>query len=86
MLENRSAETRIENVFSNDLIKEITQRDKLLLKRKDTADACLTGTIKSVSIKTISHIDSSSSHQRRVTVDIHMKLISIKNDEIIILN
>jgi hypothetical protein len=83
ILENRSSETRIENVFSNDLIKEITQRDKTLLKRKDSADACLTGTITSVSIKTISHLDSISSFQRRVTVDIHMKLISKESGGIV---
>lgn len=83
ILKNNSSETRLESVFSNDLVDEFTRRDKSLLKTKGEASACLTGTIETVSVSTVSHSDSNSSYQRRVFVVVSMKLISKNNSEII---
>ena len=44
MLANRTAETGVESIFTNDIIYEITRAKKVLLTSTDQADATLTGT------------------------------------------
>lgn len=75
-LENRTSETGAENIFTNDLIYEITRDNKAVLTAKDKADALLSGVIKSMSIETISRksAHSSLSLERRVTVTVDLKL------------
>ena len=73
-LENRTSETGAENIFTNDLIYEVTRDDKVLLTKKDKADALLSGVIKSMNIQTISHTGTHSSLERRVTITVDVKL------------
>jgi outer membrane lipopolysaccharide assembly protein LptE/RlpB len=75
-LENRTSETGAENIFTNDLIYEVTRDNKVLLTTKDKADALLSGIIKSMSIQTISRREaySSLSLERRVTITVDVKL------------
>jgi len=74
-LENRTSETGAENIFTNDIIYEITRDNKVVLTTKDKADALLSGIIQSMSIQTISRKEAhSSSLERRVTVTIDLKL------------
>jgi len=75
-LENRTSETGAENIFTNDLIYEVTRDNKVVLTTKDRADALLSGIIKSIRIQTISRKEaySSLSLERRVTVTIDLKL------------
>jgi outer membrane lipopolysaccharide assembly protein LptE/RlpB len=75
-LENRTSETGAENIFTNDLIYEVTRHDKVVLKSKDKADAVLSGVIKSMNIKTISRAGTHSSLERRVTITVDVKLTS----------
>jgi outer membrane lipopolysaccharide assembly protein LptE/RlpB len=72
MLANQTSETGVENIFTNDLIYEFTRRDKLEARSK--ADAVLSGTVKSMSVHTISHIGTSTSLERRVTITLDLKL------------
>ncbi len=74
MLENRTSETGAENIFTNDLIYEITSFGKVVLTKEDSADGILTGVIKSMRIDAISHLDSYSSLERRVIVTLCLKL------------
>ncbi|MDL1967264.1 MAG: LPS assembly lipoprotein LptE [Deltaproteobacteria bacterium] len=74
MLENRTSETGAENIFTNDLIYEITSFGKVVLTKGDSADGILTGIIKSMRIDAISHRDSYSSLERRVIVTLSLKL------------
>ena len=76
ILENRTSETGAENIFTNDLIYEITRGNKAVLTSKDKAGALLSGVIKSMSIETISRkgTHSSLSLERRVTVTVDLKL------------
>jgi len=53
-LENRTSETGAENIFTNDLIYEVTRDNKAVLTTKDKADALLSGIIQSMNIETIS--------------------------------
>jgi len=73
-LENRTSETGAENIFTNDLIYEVTRDNKVLLTTKDKADALLSGIIKSMSIQTISHTGAHTSLERRVTITVDVKL------------
>ncbi|MBW2003428.1 MAG: hypothetical protein JRI72_02280 [Deltaproteobacteria bacterium] len=75
-LENRTSETGAENIFTNDLIYEVTRDDKVVLTTKDRADALLSGIIQSMSIETISRKGAHSSHslERRVTVAVNLQL------------
>jgi len=72
MLENRTSETGAENIFTNDLIYEFTKNSEAA--SKDKADAYLSGTIKSMSIDTISHRGTHTSLERRVKITLDLKL------------
>ena len=74
MLKNRTSETGAENIFTNDLIYEITSFGKVILTKEGSADGILTGVIKSMRIDAISHRDSYSSLERRVIVTLSLKL------------
>lgn len=74
MLENRTSETGAENIFTNDLIYEITTHGKVVLTKEDSADGILSGVIQSMRIDAISHRDSYSSLERRAIVTLSLKL------------
>lgn len=73
MLENRSEETGIESILSNDLIYEFS-RSGTLAKGKHHADAQLTGVIDVVTKGTISRISINTSLERRVSLIISFRL------------
>ena len=74
ILENRTGETGVENVFTNDLIYEFTRDGKVLLSSSDKADAILTGVIKNMRINTITREGSHTPLERRVQVAVDLKL------------
>ena len=71
---NRTSETGAENIFTNDLIYEITRDKKVVLTSQNKADALLSGIIKSMNITTISRRGTHSSLERRVTIVADVKL------------
>jgi outer membrane lipopolysaccharide assembly protein LptE/RlpB len=77
MLENRSAETGVESLFTNDLIYEFTRnRKESLVQERSSADGILTGTIVSLSVDNISRSSVSTATERRVTGRLNLKLES----------
>jgi len=74
ILENRTSETGVQNILTNDLIYEVTRDKKVALTSRDKADALLSGVIKSMSIETISRKGTHSSLERRVRVAVDLKL------------
>jgi len=76
MLENRTSESGIERVFTNDLIYEFTRSKVLRVEDKSMADSVLSGTIKSMGVQTISHTASYESDERRVTIGLSLTLKS----------
>ena len=74
ILKNRTSETGAENIFTNDLIYEITNRGKVVLTKEGNADGILTGVIKSMRVHAISRRDSYSSLERRVIFTLNLKL------------
>lgn len=73
MLENRTAETGIENIFTNDLIFEFTKNGNTITER-DTADAVLSGTIDAMPIETVAYRGQITSIERRITAFVSLRL------------
>jgi outer membrane lipopolysaccharide assembly protein LptE/RlpB len=74
MFQNRTAETGVETIITNDLIYEFTRHEQVVVTGSDKADAILTGVIRSISERTISHTGEYTSNERRVEVKVDLKL------------
>lgn len=74
ILENRTAETGLENTLTNDLIYEMTRSRQAEVTGADRAQARVSGTIRSVSATTVTHSDLNTSQERRVTVVVDLEM------------
>ena len=74
MFENRTSETGVENIITNDLIYEFTIHEQVVVTGSDKADAILTGVVKSISERTISHKGEYTSDERRVMLKLDLQL------------
>ncbi len=74
VFENRSGETGIETLVTNDIVNQFIRFDTVELVEKGRADAILTGTIRSARIRTISHISPSRPAERRITLYLEIAL------------
>ncbi len=74
IFENRTAETGLENIVTNDLIYEVARSKEVALIRKDKAAANLSGVIVSTRTASISRSSVDTSLERRVTVTLNLKL------------
>jgi outer membrane lipopolysaccharide assembly protein LptE/RlpB len=74
VLENRTWETGIETVFTNDLLYEFTRSKVLSIADRATADAVLEGTIVSLDVDTVSHTVDFDAYERRVIVTLAFTL------------
>ncbi len=76
ILENRTSETGLEKLITDDLIYEFTRNRKDILAGSiDDSDAVLYGIIHSIGIETISRDDPNTSTERSVSVSVDMKLV-----------
>ncbi len=71
---NKTSETGIENIITNDLIYEVTRMKKVSLVSENNADAILSGIVTSMSINTIAHQGTQSSLERRVAITVDLQL------------
>ena len=74
MFRNRTAETGVETIITNDLIYEFSRREQVVVTGSDKADSILTGVVQSISERTISHTGEYTSDERRVEVNVDLKL------------
>jgi outer membrane lipopolysaccharide assembly protein LptE/RlpB len=74
IFENRTPETGLENIITNDLIYEFTRKGRSVQKNSKAADAILTGVIVSERITTISRQAQQSPLARRVEITVNLKL------------
>jgi hypothetical protein len=81
MLENRTAETGVENTFTNDLRNEFIRYDKV--GDQETADAILSGVIETMGISTVSRRGTQTSLERRVTFSVALTLKRVDNGKVI---
>ncbi|MCK4388979.1 MAG: hypothetical protein KAV83_01920 [Desulfobacterales bacterium] len=75
VLENRTSESGIETVFTNDLSYEFVRSKILRVVDKNTADAVLSGVVESMSVHTVSHTASYDSAERSVRITLNLTLI-----------
>lgn len=81
MLENQTAETGVENIFTNDLIFEFMKNGNTIAEH-DTADAVLSGSIDAMPMETVSYRGQITSIERRITAFVSLRLIDRKGQVI----
>ena len=74
ILKNRTSETGLENIVTNDLIYEFIRKGKTVEKNSKKADAVLSGTIESSHITTISRQSQQSPLERQIEITVNLKL------------
>lgn len=74
IFENRTSESGIETIFTNDLSYEFNRSKILQVVDISMADAVLSGSIASMAIETISHSSKYASEERRVTITLNLAL------------
>lgn len=72
VLDNRTTETGLETIFTSNLRSEFIRYNRFAAQ--DAADAVLSGTIRSLRVRTVSRKTEHSSLERRVTVSVDFKL------------
>ena len=82
IIENKTAETGLENTFTNDLINEFTRSSRAAVTGRKEADAVISGVITSINIQSISHSGSHTSLERRAIALVNIKLTD-KDGEIL---
>ena len=75
VLANRTAETGLENTLTNDIIYELTRNRQAEVTTAEKAEARISGTIRSLSVSTVTHSDQNVSQERRVTVAVDLEMI-----------
>ncbi len=79
IFENRTRETGIEKIFTDDLIDEfIRKSEDVLAGRRENAEAILSGVISGMSIETIFHTGTDTSDEREVTIGVSIKLRNLQ--------
>lgn len=74
IFKNRTTETGLENIITNDLIYEFTRKGRSVKRNSREADAVLTGVIQSERITTISRRAQLSPLARRIRIVVNLKL------------
>ena len=76
ILKNRTLETGLENILTNDLIFEFIRSGRAVEKNNKKADAVLSGVIESSRITTISRKGEQSPLARQIEITVNLKLTS----------
>lgn len=75
VFENRSSETGVENIVTNEILSELTlRRTRNLVGSLDDAEVVLSGIVQQVVLQTISARKGQIAAQRRVTVTVDFRL------------
>ena len=75
ILDNRTSESGVENIVTQNIINEFVLREKKsLTSNLNNADAILSGNVSNISIRTIAAKGRDSARERRVTITINLKL------------
>ncbi len=76
LFENRTGETGIEVIITNDFIYEFTRSNKVEVVSRERADAIFSGVIRSVSFGSVARSSIQTTLERRVHVTFDLKLTS----------
>lgn len=82
IFENRSSETGIENMITNDLVYEMTRNGQQVVSNSDEGDSVIHGVVKSVSEETATSNVNRASLESRVIVVVDIVMESREGDKI----
>ncbi len=74
IFDNRTGETGIESIITNDVINEFNRNPMVDVTRSTDAEAILTGTIRSAKTRALSHYSAYSTSEREITIVVDLKL------------
>lgn len=74
MFDNRSGETGIESIITNDVINEFTRSPIVEVTGKEVAEAVLTGVIRAARTRSISHRSAYTTTEREITIVVDVAL------------
>jgi outer membrane lipopolysaccharide assembly protein LptE/RlpB len=74
VIENRSGESGVDGIVSNDIVNEFTRNGKNITYQAQGAEATLAGTVLSVTTDDITRLNALNVSERRVTMKISLKL------------
>jgi outer membrane lipopolysaccharide assembly protein LptE/RlpB len=80
IFENRTLETGLENVITEDIVYEFTRNNRAASRKN--ADAILSGVVRSMHTETISRAGQHTAIERRVTVSVDLRLTDVDGREI----
>lgn len=80
IFENRTLETGIENVVTEDIIHVFVRNNRAA--SRENADAILSGVVRAVKTETISRAGQHTAIERRVTVSVDLRLTDVDGREI----
>lgn len=83
ILQNRTAESGIETVFTNAIINEFIRWKRLEVKPRREADAVLDGSVARISTSVASRRAAKTTLETRVTVTLALTLTDVDTDEIL---
>ena len=74
IFENRSGETGIESIITNDVINEFNRNPGISVTGRDEAEAVLSGVIRTARIRSISHRSAFTTTEREITIVVDVTL------------
>lgn len=74
IFENKSAETGVEGIISNDILYEFTRNGKAFTYRSEADSAVLSGNVLSVTTRSISRQSVHNTQEQRVTVILSLRM------------
>lgn len=80
ILENKTGETGIENILTNDIINEFTRRGNVEVTDRQSAQAVLSGVIQSARSTSVSNVSAYTTAEEEVTVRVDLKLTNAEGE------
>lgn len=82
MFENRSGESGIESIITNDVVNEFSRNPQVEVTGREEADAILTGVIRSSRTRSLSHRSAYTTAEREIILSVDVRLARPDGEEL----
>lgn len=82
MFQNRSGESGIESIITNDVVNEFSRNPMVEVTGREEADAVLTGVIRSARTRSLSHRAAYDTAEREIILSVDVRLATPDDEEI----
>ena len=82
MFENRSGESGIESIITNDVVNEFSRNPMVEVTGREEADAVLTGVIRSARTRSLSHRAAYDTAEREIILSVDVRLATVDGKEL----